>query len=100
MADKTFYDQPLPDEYKGIPEDTIIGIENYMRYGLPPGSFVYLLLVNAGWLDVMNRASDKDALVIDKIAKFVYSLPSDVRGSVEQVEAYLSKREFHKEWTV
>lgn len=77
--------------YSNIPESTINTIENYVRHGLEPGSFITAVLEN-NLVEAIGRADSYNLVVIRDIVRYVYNeIPSESWGSRDAVVNWLFK---------
>jgi len=81
----------MKDYYEGVRQDTIDTINNYVKIGLPPGSFVQAVLEN-NLMEAFGRADGGNRLSLFSICEYVYNeIPSACHGSPEKVKAWLKK---------
>jgi len=74
-----------------IPRSTKDAIDNYVKHGLEPGSFVKAVLANDlkaafGCADAVNTVCMRAIIMY-----VINSIPADCQGSPEKVEAWLGK---------
>jgi hypothetical protein len=76
--------------YHDVPDYTMRALEGYRAHGHPPGGFLRSVLENAGLVEVVGRADDRNARALQSIARWVYNeLPHDAWGSKERVDAWV-----------
>ena len=74
-----------------IPTRTKESIDNYVKYGLPPGGFVYAVLSN-DLMEAVGRADNINLKHFHSIASYIYNeIPKEAHGSEETVKNWLSK---------
>lgn len=75
-----------------LPFDTKEQIDNYVKYRVPPGGFLYAILSN-NFMDVVMKADDRNIRCLVDIARYLYNdTPCDCWGSIENVENWLKGR--------
>ncbi len=71
-----------------IPEYTKEAIDNWVRHGWQPGSFVQAVLEN-NLSEAFARADDTNTRFMKEIVMYVYNeIPSPAWGSPEKVDAW------------
>jgi hypothetical protein len=84
-------DIPLTRAAESLPDHIRDGLVSYLRYGLPPGSFLEAVLAN----DLADACARADIENRYRLFDYVYVLhnyaPSDSWGSREKVRAWIEK---------
>lgn len=79
----------LIPEYELIPEHMREGVRLYIEMGLTPGSFLFFLLADEKWTDVLSMADDINKQSIYKWRMFFNTIPMGCWGSRESVQRWM-----------
>jgi len=77
------------NQQQAVPAHTLEAIENYIKHGIPPGSFLRAVLSNQ-LKEAFSRADDMNIANMYAIVKYLYNeVPGDSWGSPDEVESWL-----------
>ena len=78
------------EHYSLIPESTIWTINEYVRYGVPPGHFGHAILSN-DLVESFGKADERNRAAMFEICMFLYQeVPALFRGSMKEVDDWLN----------
>lgn len=81
----------MKEFHAGVREDTIRTINDFVKIGLPPGSFVQAVLEN-NLMESFGRADMGNRMALFEICEYVYNdIPSACHGSREKVKDWIER---------
>ena len=79
--------------YQNVSEETLDTLDNWAKYGLPPGGFVSAVLEN-DLADAVRRAdSGNSAALVDIVRYLINELPMGCWGTYEKVASWGEARQ-------
>ena len=81
----------MKDSFDGVRQDTVETINNFVKYGLPPGGFVEAVLEN-NLTEAFGRADMGNRLSLWNICNYVYNeIPSNCHGNPQKVNEWINR---------